>query len=202
MNIAFANELSRICDTLGVNPWEVIRLAGQHPRVKILSPGPGVGGHCIAVDPWFLIEKAPRATPLLRAARLVNDGMPGHIGTRLERGLARHRIRRARIACLGVTYKADVNDIRESPALAVIRRLARRHVVRVHDPFVTDVPGLAFQSLEKAVAGADCLVLLVDHTAFRQVPLARLVRRMRRPFVLDTRGLYLDQMRAAGAVAL
>lgn len=202
VNIGFANELSRVCDALGVNVWEVIRLAGQHPRVKILSPGPGVGGHCIAVDPWFLIEKAPRHTPLLRAARQVNDGMPAHIVDRLERGLARHRIRRARIACLGVTYKADVADIRESPALAVIRRLMRRHTVRVHDPFVTDVPGLPFLPLEKAVAGVDCLVVLVDHGVYRRTPLARLVRRMRRPFLLDTRGIYLDQLRASGAVAL
>ena len=123
VNIAFANELSMICDTLDINVWELISLANQHPRVNILSPGPGVGGHCIAVDPWFIIAAAPKLTHVIRAAREVNDSKPDIVFDKVD--AAAKRVRDPVIACLGLSYKADIDDLRESPALHIVERLAR-----------------------------------------------------------------------------
>ncbi len=122
VNIAFANELSRVCDHLGVDDREVIALANRHPRVNILSPGPGVGGHCIAVDPWFLVAAAPEHTGLMRTARAVNDGRPDYVVAQVAAAAA--GLDEPVIACLGLAFKANVDDLRESPALAVTTRLA------------------------------------------------------------------------------
>ena len=121
MNIAFANEISLVCDSLGIDPWELIGLANRHPRVDILQPGPGVGGHCIAVDPSFIVHSAPERTPLIRAARQVNGGKPLWVAEQVL--AACQGIEAPVIACLGLAYKADVGDLRESPAIAVIERL-------------------------------------------------------------------------------
>ncbi len=121
VNIALANELSMLADSLGIDPWEIIALANRHPRVNILQPGPGVGGHCISVDPWFLVHSAPELTPLIRTAREVNDRKP-HFVVEHVLELAK-QFAKPRIGCLGLTYKADVDDLRESPSLEIVREL-------------------------------------------------------------------------------
>ncbi|MFM9147097.1 MAG: nucleotide sugar dehydrogenase, partial [Verrucomicrobiota bacterium] len=120
VNIAYANELAAVCERVGVDVWELIALANRHPRVNVLRPGPGVGGHCVAVDPWFIVDAAPDATPLIRAARAVNDGRPAAVAARVRAGLAPG----AAVACLGLAFKPDVDDLRESPAVAVAALLA------------------------------------------------------------------------------
>lgn len=124
VNIAFANELSIICDKLDINVWELIRLANRHPRVSILQPGPGVGGHCIAVDPWFIVDSAPEQARLIRTARTVNDSKPGYVIDRVER--AARRFKDPVIACLGLAFKANIDDLRESPAVEIADELAER----------------------------------------------------------------------------
>ncbi|RPF26361.1 UDP-N-acetyl-D-mannosamine dehydrogenase [Georgenia muralis] len=173
VNIAFANEMSVVAEQLGVNVWELIRLANRHPRVSILSPGAGVGGHCIAVDPWFIAEAAPELTPLIRAARGVNDRKPKWVAERIV-GLLGPRP--GKIQVLGLTYKKDVDDLRQSPAVEVVERLAANDLVSsvvVTDPHVTKMPeSLAGHSRVElsttlAVADdADVLAVLVPHTAF------------------------------------
>jgi UDP-N-acetyl-D-mannosaminuronic acid dehydrogenase len=122
VNIAFANELANVCARLGLDVWEVIRLANRHPRVQILRPGPGVGGHCIAVDPWFIAAAAPQDTPLIQAARRVNDQRPERVLAQVRHLAA--RLRRPKVACLGLAYKPDIDDLRESPALHIAQALA------------------------------------------------------------------------------
>ena len=122
VGIGFANEMSLVCEALGVNPWELIELANRHPRVNILKPGPGVGGHCIAVDPWFIVHSAPEAARLIRTAREVNDAKPGHVVARVR--AKAERFRDPAIACFGLAFKADIDDLRESPALGIVEALA------------------------------------------------------------------------------
>jgi UDP-N-acetyl-D-mannosaminuronic acid dehydrogenase len=171
VNIALANEFALIAEKLGVNVWEAIEIANRHPRVKILRPGPGVGGHCIAVDPWFLVEAAPEQASLIRQARLVNDGMPEHIVQLVKQAIS--GIDRPVIACLGLTYKADVDDLRESPAVEVVKRLVSHgFIVRSYDPYVRQVPGMEatqVNSLQQALDKADCVVVLTDHSEFRRL---------------------------------
>jgi UDP-N-acetyl-D-mannosaminuronic acid dehydrogenase len=199
VNVALANEFSLVAEHIGVDVWEAIRLANHHPRVNVLRPGPGVGGHCIAVDPWFLVGAAPEVTPLIRASREVNDAMPEHV---LER-LASLVSPPAPVALLGVTYKAEVDDVRESPALRVAElAVDRGYDVRLCDPHVkTDTPGLPAPVLpiEQALRDAHAVVLLVDHRAFKDldVDLAAALVRHRR--LLDARNAVDRQAwRAAG----
>lgn len=169
VNIAFANELSMICDGLGMDPWRVIELANRHPRVSILNPGPGVGGHCIAVDPWFIVASAPERARLIRAARETNDRKPRHVIEQVEAILAERP--EARISCLGLTYKSDVDDFRESPALFIAKELTNRHPGQVVccDPYQAALgelgAGLDLADLDTA-AKSDILLLLVGHAAF------------------------------------
>ncbi|MBC8073340.1 MAG: UDP-N-acetyl-D-mannosamine dehydrogenase [Deltaproteobacteria bacterium] len=187
VNIAFANELSNVCDKLELDAWEVIQLANRHPRVNILRPGPGVGGHCIAVDPWFIVAVARERTPLIQAARKVNDERPHQVVAQV-RSLG-ERFKRPKIACLGVTYKPDIDDVRESPALEVVRELARAdfgEVVLV-EPHLRKSPveGVVLAEAEEALRTADIVVILVAHRAF-----SRLRRDwFNRPSVIDTVGL-------------
>lgn len=196
VNIAFANELSLICDELQINVWELIRLANRHPRVSILNPGPGVGGHCIAVDPWFIIDSAPNSSRLIRAAREVNDSKPAWVLGKIAAAIsARHREGlRARVACLGLAFKADVDDLRESPALEIVERVHESMVVDgllVVDPYVDELP-VTFGSevrligLDEAISEADILVLLVDHQEFKCIDRERLCGK----FIIDTRGIW------------
>lgn len=190
VNIAFANELSIICDKLDINVWELIRLANRHPRVSILQPGPGVGGHCIAVDPWFIVDSAPEQARLIRTARAVNDDKPGYVIDRVER--AARRFKDPVIACLGLAFKANIDDLRESPALHIASELAERFAgqVVVVEPNVRTLPealeGKAqLCELTEALLKADIIVILVDHAQFRRVDLVRFQAKV----VIDTRGV-------------
>ena len=193
VNIAFANELSLVCDQLDVNVWDLIGLANRHPRVNILSPGPGVGGHCIAVDPWFIIAAAPEATPVIRAARAVNDGKPDRVFDKVK--AAAGRLRSPVIACLGLSYKADIDDLRESPALHIVEKLAKEKIgeLLVVEPNVKQLPpslkgaaGVRLTELREALSAADIVVLLVDHRQFKRVD-----RDLLKPKItIDTRGVW------------
>ncbi|MCL5951459.1 MAG: nucleotide sugar dehydrogenase [Chloroflexi bacterium] len=191
VNIALANEFGLIAEKLGVNVWEAIDIANRHPRVKILRPGPGVGGHCIAVDPWFLVEAAPDRAQLIRQARRVNDAMPKHVVEQVKQVVA--GIKNPAIACLGLTFKADIDDTRESPAVEVVKLLkAEGFDVRAFDPHVK-IGTFSFQveSLAKTLDGATMVVLLTDHSAFKTIPRDQLTLYGQRT-LLDTRNLLND----------
>jgi len=168
VNIAIANEYSRLADKFGVDVWEAISLANRHPRVNILNPGPGVGGHCISVDPWFLVEGAPGLTPLIASARRVNDSQPAFVVDVVKRVLG--DLQGKHIAALGLAYKPNVDDVRESPAAEVVRLLERDGAeVRAWEPFKTDadLPDITLaESLDAAIGGAEAILLLVAHTEF------------------------------------
>jgi len=190
VNIAFANELSIICDRLDINVWELIRLANRHPRVSILQPGPGVGGHCIAVDPWFIVDSAPEQARLIRTARSVNDAKPAYVIERVER--AARRFKEPVIACLGLSFKANIDDLRESPAVHIAEELSERFAgqVVVVEPNVRRLPAsmegkVRFCELNEALAEADIIVILVDHAQFRRVDPVRFQAKV----VIDTRGV-------------
>ena len=197
VNIAFANELSIVSDKMGLDVWEVIRLANRHPRVNILSPGPGVGGHCIAVDPWFIVHGAPEETPLIRTARGVNDAKMHHVIARAEALIEAHP--QARVACLGLAFKANIDDFRESPARFVASRLARKfgEQIKVVEPYAAELPieftgtGVTQIDIDDALETCDILIVLVDHDVFRVVPLAERADKL----VYDTRGIWGDQPR-------
>lgn len=193
VNIAFANELSLICADLGLSVWRVIELANRHPRVSILSPGTGVGGHCIAVDPWFIVGSAPQRARLIRAAREVNDSKPHFV---VEQVLERaERFKKPVVACLGLAFKPDVDDCRESPAMEVVELLAERDgldSILVADPNLsalpsklTKFPRLKFCDMNAAVRGADIIVVLQAHSAFKRISREELLRRV----VIDPTGL-------------
>ena len=187
VNIAFANELSIICDKLGINVWELIELANRHPRVNILQPGPGVGGHCIAVDPWFLVAAAPKEARLIRAARQVNDSKPHWVLDRVRSKAA--RFKKPVIGCLGLAFKANIDDLRESPALEITRELIRSGVGRVMacEPNVEEVrDDFPVYDLGQVLREADILVVLVDHDEFREVDRELLKEKV----VIDTRGVW------------
>jgi UDP-N-acetyl-D-mannosaminuronic acid dehydrogenase len=171
VNIAIANEFSRLADCFGINVWEAISIANRHPRVKILKPGPGVGGHCISVDPWFLVEAAPELTPLIRAAREVNDSQPHFVMSLIRRTLG--ELSGKRIAVLGLSYKADVDDLRESPAVEIARLMVGAGaLVKAFEPYKPDalVEGLVtVPTLESALEDAEAIVLLVGHRVFRDM---------------------------------
>ncbi len=187
VNVALANEFALIAERIGVDVWDAIRLANHHPRVNVLRPGPGVGGHCIAVDPWFLVGSAPEATHLIRAAREVNDAMPEHVVARLAALVAPP----APVALLGVTYKAEVDDVRESPALRVAELAVERgFAVRLCDPHVkADSHGLPapLLPLEQALRDAEAVVLLVDHRAFQELDVDLVAALVSGKQVLDAR---------------
>jgi len=169
VNIAFANELSLICDELKLDTWELIDLANKHPRVSILSPGAGVGGHCIAVDPWFIVDRAPEQARLIRIAREVNDSKPDWLVTRIKRRA--ERFRKPQVALLGLAYKPDIDDLRESPAAHIARRLVHEldADVRIVEPHLASHPEFTLWSAVEAIEGADIVAVLVGHRAFRQL---------------------------------
>jgi len=201
VSIAFANELSKVCDKFGLDVWRVIELANRHPRVNILNPGPGVGGHCIAVDPWFIVHAADGLAPLMRTAREVNDSKPAYVAEQVA-GLVRPG---ERIACLGLAYKADTDDLRESPAIEVVEHLAAKGLgpLLAVEPNVAALPerlsalGVEKADLETALAQADLLLLLVDHREFRDLDRAALSGRR----LHDTRGVWRDVPAAAARSA-
>jgi UDP-N-acetyl-D-mannosaminuronic acid dehydrogenase len=192
VNIAFANELSVICDKLQINVWDLIRLANHHPRVNILKPGPGVGGHCIAIDPWFIAAASPKDSKLIRVAREVNNAKPQFVVDQVA--LRASKLRSPVIACLGLTYKADVDDLRESPAIEIVRRLAEIGVgeLLLVEPHISVLPptlaqlGLRLWDFDRAIERADILLVLVDHRAFADVDRAAVKNKI----VIDTRGAW------------
>lgn len=192
VNIAFANELSMVADKMDLNVWEIIRLANRHPRVNILQPGPGVGGHCIAVDPWFIVHGAPEETPLIRTARNVNDGKVGHVVNRAQQMI--DAIPDARIACLGLAFKANIDDFRESPALKVAGELTAKYGNRVSivEPYASTLPenlandGAQLADIDDAIDNCDIFIVLVDHDIFKAIPADERAGKT----VYDTRGIW------------
>ncbi len=178
INIAIANEFSRLADRFGVDIWEAISIANLHPRVKILTPGVGVGGHCIGVDPWFLVEAAPEFTSLVYTARRVNDAQPHYVITLVRRAL-QDQLLGKRIAALGLSYKPDVDDLRESPAIEVVKTLAEAGaVVKAYEPYKVDamIDGIqTVDRLETALIDAEVVLLLVGHKRFLSLTPQQLV---------------------------
>lgn len=192
VNIAFANELSVICDKLDINVWELIKLANRHPRVNILQPGPGVGGHCIAVDPWFIVSKTPVEAQLIRAAREVNDYKPHFVIEKVKR--AAEKIVNPKIACLGLAFKADIDDLRQSPALEIVQALKDLNLGQVYvvEPHVSELPeclksnSVVFTNASYAIEKADIVLLLVNHRIFAGISRCSLAGKL----LIDTIGLW------------
>lgn len=195
VNIAFANELSIIADHMELDVWEVIRLANRHPRVNILKPGPGVGGHCIAVDPWFIIHSAPEQSPMIKIAREVNDGKTDHV---LEQAsLMIDELPAQPIACFGLAFKANIDDFRESPALKIAAKLARRYRgrVKIVEPYINALPDefegsqAELIDIDEALKSCPIAITLTDHDIFKSVPVDERAGKV----VYDTRGIWPDQ---------
>ena len=199
VNIAFANELSLICADQGINVWELIALANRHPRVNILQPGPGVGGHCIAVDPWFIVAQNPELARLIRTAREVNDAKPQWVLDQVKTALADcltqtgKRASDITIACFGLAFKPNIDDLRESPAVGVAQKIAEWHsgttwVIEPHIEQLADslADKAELVSCEQALAQADILVMLVDHRAFRAIDAAD----VQHNWIVDTKGVW------------
>jgi UDP-N-acetyl-D-mannosaminuronic acid dehydrogenase len=195
-NIAFANELSVICDRHGVNVWEVIDLANRHPRVNVLRPGPGVGGHCIAIDPWFIVNSAPDLAKLIRMSREVNDAKITYILEHAISLIEEHPY--AKVACCGLAFKANVDDLRESPSLQIALQLSARYGARIKvvEPHIRTLPssiaefGAELTELDEAIQTCEIAIVLVDHDQFKMVPLAE----RRHLAVIDTRGIWQDML--------
>jgi UDP-N-acetyl-D-mannosaminuronic acid dehydrogenase len=200
VNIAFANELSIICDKLGISVWELITLANRHPRVNILQPGPGVGGHCIAVDPWFIVSKFPEEARLIRVAREVNDSKPNWVLSKVRQAVAEilmtnpeRSASSLKIACLGLTFKPDIDDLRESPALEIAREISMLNPgdTLCVEPNIDKLPegfraGTHLCDVEYALENADIVILLVDHKTFKETQANKLSDKT----LVDTRGLW------------
>lgn len=199
VNIALANEFALICEKLKINAWEAIRLANKHPRVSIHAPGPGVGGHCIPVVPWFIVEKDMEGTPLIQRARAINDDMPAHVarvvGNFLDLSM------KPVVTVLGVAFKPNTDDASMSPATRLIELLGQSGaVVKAHDPIVKSfhVPLL---SIEEALVGSECIVLVTDHDEFKEMDVAAVARAVKKKLVIDTRNaLDHERLRASGFV--
>jgi UDP-N-acetyl-D-mannosaminuronic acid dehydrogenase len=192
VNIAIANEFARLAEKFGVDVWEAIRLANLHPRIDILSPGPGVGGHCISVDPWFFVETAPELTPLIYNARKVNDDQPHFVVNRVKEALG--DLNGKRIAVLGLAYKPDVDDLRESPAVEVVHLLQEKGAqVKAWEPFKPNagIRGIYMSpSLEECLTDVDAILLLVKHTEFARFNPAEIAAKTSARIAIDTVGAW------------
>lgn len=199
VNIAFANELSLICDTLNLNVWELINLANHHPRVNILQPGPGVGGHCIAVDPWFIVDSTPEEARLIKMARIVNDDKPKFVINKIHQAISKSslNVSSLSIASLGLSFKPDIDDLRESPALEIAVQISKMGFKKnyIVEPNIIGLP-IEFDEkfselvdLEKALALSDIVVLLVDHASFKNTNLSLLSGKK----IIDTRGAWVGK---------
>lgn len=195
VNIAFANELSIVADEMDLDIWEVIRLANRHPRVNILQPGPGVGGHCIAVDPWFIVHGAPNHTPLIRVAREVNDQKINHVLDQASRLIG--QLPAVSVACFGLAFKANIDDFRESPALKISVELAQRfgRHIKIVEPYASALPGVfdgtgaTLIDIDQALETCPIFISLTDHDVFKSIPLDERAGKV----VYDTRGIWPDQ---------
>tara|TARA_Y100000310_G_scaffold289515_1_gene315977 strand:- start:3421 stop:4644 length:1224 start_codon:yes stop_codon:yes gene_type:complete len=186
VNIAFANELSLISKKLGLNVREAIQIANQHPRVNIHQPGPGVGGHCIAIDPWFIVEKAQESAKIITLARNTNDNMPLVIA-----GMAKEMVKGIEnpiITILGVAYKADIDDARETPSEDIIKKLKKDgYTIKIHDPYVKEFPYEIIGNIENSVKDSDCIILVTDHQPFKNLNPDSIKSLMRTKNLIDTR---------------
>lgn len=195
VQIAFANELSIICDKLDINVWELISLANRHPRINILQPGPGVGGHCIAVDPWFIVSKTPEQALIIHTARKVNDSKPDWVIDKVKIAIAdflqanpAKTAKDVTIACYGLAFKPDIDDLRESPALDISQRIAIMHAGRVLavEPNINELdafPEIELMDFNDASSSADIQVLLVEHAQFK-------AKKLTRGVIIDTKGIW------------
>jgi len=201
VNIAFANELSIICDKLDINVWELINLANLHPRVNILQPGPGVGGHCIAVDPWFIISKTPDESRLIHMARKVNDFKPHWVIDKVKMKVAEFLLSNTNktasdvtVACFGLAFKPNIDDLRESPALNITKELATLNFGKllVVEPNICNLPDslkndMSLVSIQTAINSSDICVLLVDHSEFKLIEKSAL----NNVVIIDTKGIWI-----------
>ena len=192
-NIAFANELSLICNKLKIDCWEAIELANHHPRVNILKPGPGVGGHCIAIDPWFIVDSAPKLTPLIQAARRVNENKPKLILRQIVKIVKKSK--NPVISCLGLAYKSNIDDLRESPAINITLALAKEKncTILVVEPHIKKLPNnfikytnIQLVNLDEALKKSQIIVLLTDHKQFHNINRKRILGKQ----IFDTRGIW------------
>lgn len=199
VNIAFANELSLICADQDINVWELISLANRHPRVNILQPGPGVGGHCIAVDPWFIVSQNPKQSRLIHTARLVNDGKPVWVIDQVKAAVADcltetgKRANEIKIACFGLAFKPNIDDLRESPAMNITKQVADWHsgTTFAVEPNIHELPtklkGITeLVSTEQALKDADIVLMLVDHQQFKAIPGSKITQK----WIVDTKGVW------------
>jgi UDP-N-acetyl-D-mannosaminuronic acid dehydrogenase len=196
VQISFANELSIICDKLDIDVWELISLANRHPRINILQPGPGVGGHCIAVDPWFIVSKTPEQAKLIHTARKVNDSKPQWVINKVKVAITDYlqanpnkTAKDVSIACYGLAFKPDIDDLRESPALQITKSIAKMHsgVTFGVEPNIVQLPNqiteIELVSFETAIQEADIHLMLVDHKEFKR-------RNFKADFKIDTKGIW------------
>lgn len=192
VNIAFANELLKVCDELGLDALKVIELANRHPRVNIMQPGPGVGGHCLAIDPYYIISKVPKYAKLISTARSVNCSMPSYIVSKVEKLLDGVDV--PKVAVLGITYKENIDDTRESPSLEIIKLLREKNYqVSAWDPHINDALHEQ-EELCKAAADADMILILVAHNEFKHLDIEALAENMRRPLILDVKNILDKEM--------
>ena len=201
VNIAFANELAKISEKIGVNAWEAIKLANYHPRVNIHLPGPGVGGHCIAVDPWFLTELQPELAKIISLSRHTNDSMPEYTALKTKSLLDEKGIQHGRVAVLGLAFKGNIDDMRESPSTDVLHHLEKLGVdYTAFDPHIKENKiERQTQSLEEAVAHADVILILTDHNEFKELLPSAVENHMRTKVIFDTKNcIQRDQWKAAG----
>jgi len=188
VNIAFANELADICEEYKINIWDVIKFANMHPRVNILNPGPGVGGHCIAIDPWFIIENISKKETLIEKCRRINNSRPFTISNKITEILK--DVKNPKVAILGITYKENVGDTRESPALVIIDELSKKGMeVFIYDPLATNYKG-KLNNLDESLSEADLLLLFAAHDDFRKISLDFISEKMRNKNIFDTRNFY------------
>ncbi|MEK6646663.1 MAG: nucleotide sugar dehydrogenase [Candidatus Firestonebacteria bacterium] len=185
VNIALANELALIAENINVNIWDAINLANRHPRVNLHKPGPGVGGHCIAVDPWFLVETSPKFAKLIKLARNINDDMPKYVADIVSKQLI--GIKKPVISIFGVSYKGNVEDVRESPAISVINALKKKGcILKCYDPLAKNFE-YKLMSLNDAVKESDCILILADHKEFLKINPVSIAKFMRKKILVDTR---------------
>ncbi|MCM1990502.1 nucleotide sugar dehydrogenase [Oceanirhabdus seepicola] len=191
VNIALANELAKISENIGINAWEVIDLCNKHPRVNLHQPGPGVGGHCLAVDPWFIVEKVPELAKIIKLSRETNDSMPHYIFDKIE-SLLKDVKGKKKVTILGITYKPNIDDMRESPIVELIELLEKANYdISVVDPYVKEYKYLE-NDIRKACNGSDLIFLGVNHNEFKVLPFEDIGREMRGNAVLDSRN-YLNK---------
>ncbi|WP_243495265.1 nucleotide sugar dehydrogenase [Priestia aryabhattai] len=201
VNIAFANELAKISEKIGVNAWEAIKLANYHPRVNIHLPGPGVGGHCIAVDPWFLTELQPELAKIISLSRQTNDSMPEYTALKTKSLLDEKGIQHGRVAVLGLAFKGNIDDMRESPSTDVLYHLGKLGVdYTAFDPHIKENKiERQTQSLNEAVAHADVILILTDHNEFKELLPSSVENHMRTKIIFDTKNcIQRNQWKAAG----